>query len=273
MELRFWGVRGTCAAPGRPASKYGGNTPCAAVTPRRGHLLVLDAGTGIRILGNALRDGTGGPAVRCSIFLSHFHLDHVSGLPFFAPLFSAAAELTFYSVLDPAETRRRLGRLMGAPFFPILFDRTPARKTFRRIGRDGVTVGGLRVTACPLRHPQGSSAFRISERRSSVVYATDGEPGEAGEFDPRLVRFAAGADALIYDTMFTPEEYADGRKGWGHGTWQDAVRTATAAGVGTLLLYHFHPEHSDRTIALMERKARKAFPDASCAYEGLRLRF
>jgi ribonuclease BN (tRNA processing enzyme) len=273
MELRFWGVRGTCAAPGRPASRFGGNTPCAAITSRRGDLLILDAGTGIRVLGNALRDGKGGPAVRCSIFLSHFHLDHVSGLPFFAPLLSPGTHLTFYSVREPGETRRLLGRLMGAPFFPVLFDRTPAKKTFRRIGRDGVTVGSLRLTACPLSHPQGSSALRISEGRSSVVYATDGEPTGPEGTDPRLVRFAAGADALIYDTMFTPEEYAAGRKGWGHGTWVDAVRTATAAGAGTLLLYHFHPEHSDRVIAGMERKARKAFPDASCAFEGLRMRF
>jgi len=273
MELRFWGVRGTCPVPRKPASRFGGNTPCVAVTSRRGDLAVIDAGTGIRVLGAALAQGPSGPAVTCSIFLTHFHLDHISGLPFFAPLFAPGSRLTFYSAFEPEETRRRLGRVMRPPFFPLSFDRTPAAKTFRRIGRDGAVVGGLRVTTCALSHPQGSNAYRIAEGRSSVVYATDGEPRGPAGFDPRLVRFAAGADALVYDTMFTPEEYAAGRRGWGHGTWADGVRTATSAGVETLLFSHFNPDHSDRELAQMERKARKAFPEASCAYESLRLRF
>jgi phosphoribosyl 1,2-cyclic phosphodiesterase len=273
MELKFWGVRGTCPVPGKPASRIGGNTPCAAVVSRRGDLVVIDSGTGIRGLGASLAAGKGEGRIRCSIFLTHFHLDHITGLPFFSPLYRTDARVTFFSAYDPGETRRRLNRLMSPPFFPVSLDRTPATKTFRKIGRDGVAVGNLRVTACPILHPQGAHAFRVSEGRSSIVYATDGEPPGAGRADPRLVRFSAGADALVYDTMFTPEEYAAGRKGWGHGTWVDAVRTATAAGVETLLFSHFNPDHSDRDLALMERKARKSFPEASCAYEGLRLRF
>ena len=273
MELKFWGVRGTCPIWGKSASRIGGHTPCVSITSKRGDLVVIDAGTGIRNLGASLKAAKSGRDLRCSIFLTHFHLDHIGGLPFFEPLFSPEARVTFFSACEPAETRKRLSRLMGRPYFPVALDETPSKKAFRKIGRDGVRIGGLRVSACPVRHPQGAVAYRIAERRSSFVYATDGEPAGPDGFDPRLVKFAAGADALVYDAMFTPEEYEAGKSGWGHGTWIDAVRTATSAGVGTLLLTHFNPDHSDRDLALVERKARKSFPDASCAYEGLRLRF
>jgi phosphoribosyl 1,2-cyclic phosphodiesterase len=273
MELRFWGVRGTCPIWGKSASRIGGHTPCVSVTSRRGDLVVIDAGTGIRGFGASLRALRGGRELRCSLLLTHFHLDHIGGLPFFGPLFSPETRVAFFSAHAPAESRHRLNRLMGRPYFPVSLDETPSEKTFRKIGRAGVRIGGLRVSACPVHHPQGAVAYRIAEGRSSFVYATDSEPLGPGGMDPRLARFAAGAGALIYDTTFTPEEYESGKKGWGHGTWVDAVRTATAAGVGTLLFTHFNPDHSDRDLALMERKARKAFPDASCAHEGLRLRF
>lgn len=273
MELRFWGVRGTCPIWVKSASRIGGHTPCVSVVSRRGDLVVIDAGTGIRNFGASLQTAKSGRDLRCSVLLTHFHLDHIGGLPFFGPLFSPEARVTIFSAYEPAETRKRLNRLMGRPYFPVSLDETPAKKAFRKIGRDGVRIGGFRVSACPVRHPQGAVAFRIAEGRSSFVYATDSEPAGPGGVDPRLVKFAAGADALVYDTMFTPEEYESGRRGWGHGTWAGAVRTATLAGVDTLLFTHFNPDHSDRDLALMERKARKAFPDASCAYEGLRLRF
>jgi phosphoribosyl 1,2-cyclic phosphodiesterase len=271
MELRFWGVRGTCPVWGKSTSRIGGHTPCVSVFSKKGDVIVIDAGTGLRNFGASL--GPPGKDLELSVFFTHFHLDHVSGLPFFGPLFSPRTRTAIFSARPAARVRSLLNRFMGRPLFPVAFDETPAKKRFRRIGRAGVRIGGLRISACPVHHPQGAVAFRVFEGRSSFVYATDSEPVGPDGYDPRLARFAAGAEALIYDTMFTPEEYAAGRKGWGHGTWDSAVRTATAAGVETLLFTHFNPDHSDRDLALVERKARKAFPDASCAYEGLRLRF
>ncbi len=273
MELRFWGVRGTCPVWGKATSRVGGHTPCVSIVSRKGDHVVIDAGTGIRSFGASLGSGKALRELECSIFFTHVHLDHVTGLPFFGPLFSPEPRITIFSPREPKVMRARLNRLMGRPFFPVSFDEAPAKKVFRRMGRAGVRVGALRVTACPVHHPQGAHAYRIFEGRSSFVYATDCEPIGPDGFDRRLARFASGADALVYDTMFTPEEYEAGRRGWGHGTWIDAAKTATAAGIGTLLFTHFNPDHTDRDLALMERKARKAFPDASCAHEGLRLRF
>jgi len=272
MVLQFWGVRGTAPVAKKPASRFGGQTPCASVTTPGGDLFIIDAGLGIHSLGTAIAARQKKGPLRVSLFLTHFHLDHLLGLPYFAPLFSPKSEITFYTAADPEEACRNLDLLVGPPFFPIPFGRTQARKTFRKIHGDGLILGGIRISTCPLNHPQGAVAYRFEGKRGSVVFATDTEPPADG-LNQLLVDFAGQASLLIYDAMFTPEEYASGKQGWGHSTWLDGVQTARAAGAKRLILSHFNPGHSDREIGRIERLARKALPGTACAFEGMRLRF
>jgi phosphoribosyl 1,2-cyclic phosphodiesterase len=267
MELQFWGVRGTFPLTGQPVSKIGGNTPCAAVTSERGDIFIIDAGTGIRALGDFLLAGRKTGSRRLSLLFTHFHLDHVQGLPFFAPLFQPETEIRFYSAVDPADLERNLERMMGNPYFPILLERTRAKKSFHKIEKAGSKIGEVRISSCPLHHPQGSVAYRLESREGAVVFATDTEP-VAGRLDERLAKFAKGASCLVYDAMFTPKEYASNKTGWGHSTWLEGTRLARASGVSSLVLSHFNPDHSDRSILGFERRARQVFPATACAREG-----
>jgi len=270
MELQFWGVRGTFPAVSRPASKIGGNTPCAAVISKAGDIIVIDAGTGIHALGDALVAKKKRGPLRLSLFFTHFHLDHVQGLPFFAPLLLADAGIRFYSALDPEDMKAHLGRLMGKPYFPMPLDRTPALKSFHKVGETGIRIGPVRISTCSLHHPQGAVAYRLEENGTAVVFATDTEP-DRGPMDEQLAKFARNAACLISDATFTPGEYAAGKQGWGHGTWGDGAKLAGAAKVSRHFLSHFNPDHSDRTILGLERQARRLFPATACAREGLRV--
>jgi len=239
---------------------------------RDGDVLIIDAGLGIHALGNELVANKKNAPLRLSLLLTHFHFDHIMGLPFFAPLYAPQTEIAFYSAAEPEETQRNLGLLMKAPFFPVFFEQTPAKKLFKKIGAEGVVIGGIHVSFCPLRHPQGSVAFRLEENDKAVVFATDTEPPAKG-VDEVLTALAKGAACLIYDAMFTPEEYASRKRDWGHSTWLEGTKTAEAAGVERLILSHLNPDYSDRDIRRIERLARKMFPPTDCAQEGMRLRF
>jgi len=269
MDLTFWGVRGTCPIDRPDAARIGGDTPCASVVTARGEWIVIDAGTGIYELGRRLAAARPRPK-RLSLFFTHFHLDHVQGLPFFEPLRDPGLEIDFYSAAEPRDLEARLGRLMGPPFFPVKFGATASKKRFRRVDGRAVRVGGAAVAACPLNHPQGCVAFRIEDRGAAIVLATDTEPPAEG-VDGWLAEFARGADVLVCDATFTPREYAAGRQGWGHGTWRDGARLADAAGVKRLLLSHFSGWHSDRIVRDLERRARAIFPAAAAARQGMRL--
>jgi phosphoribosyl 1,2-cyclic phosphodiesterase len=270
MEIVFWGVRGTAPVSGKDCVRYGGHTPCASIVSSAGDIVIVDAGTGIKRLGETLMAQAKAGEVRLHILFTHFHLDHVIGLPFFSPLYSDRVGISFYSALAPQETEKCLRVLMGGRYFPVDFRETASSKSFLRFGEKGISVGNLEICACPLVHPQGSVAYRISEGSGSIVFATDTEPPEAG-VDERLAAFIQKTTYFVYDATFTPEEYAT-RQGWGHSTWLEGTKLARRAGVRHLVLSHLNPDHDDKQVGRMVKQAQKEFRRTSAAQEGRRLR-
>jgi phosphoribosyl 1,2-cyclic phosphodiesterase len=269
MKLEFWGVRGTAPVSGKNFVKYGGHTPCAAAESSAGDMVIVDAGTGIRRLGESLMARSGSSALEIHLLLSHFHLDHIIGLPFFAPLYSAQARITFYSHVLPKEAEKWLSGLMAGRYFPVGFRETASQKDFQKVEEESFSIGKLRISHCPLNHPQGSLAYCIAEKDAGIVFATDTEPPDEG-MDERLAGFIRGASYFVCDATFTPEEYPR-RQGWGHSTWQQGTELARAAGVRNLLLSHLNPEHDDRAVDEIVRRARREFRRTAAAREGLRL--
>jgi phosphoribosyl 1,2-cyclic phosphodiesterase len=269
FEVRFWGVRGSIPSPGPRTQRYGGNTPC--VEMRCGdELLIFDLGTGVRELGDALV-ATGQP-VRGSIFLSHYHYDHLQGLPFFTPIFIPKHTFTVYGApREGKSVKEVLAGQMVQPYFPVTAEQTfRAQVTYRDLGSKQVLeLGPARVHTLDLNHPGGNLGYRVECGGKSVVYATDVEHGSAK--DPELVEFARNADVLILDAMYTEDEYRGragaAKIGWGHSTWMSAVETANASGAKQLVLFHHDPTRDDAGMDRFVEEVRKHRPEVIAAIE------
>lgn len=274
MQVEFWGVRGSIATPGPLTARVGGNTSCVEVRCG-GTRLILDAGTGLRALGDALVAGATGSGVEATLLLSHFHWDHIQGIPFFVPAYLPTTRLGIVGgVHGPLSLRDTLAHQMRAPVFPVRLDQLSATLALREVkDEETLSIGEARVTAASLAHPGGVTAYRIEHAGRALVYATDTE--HPARLDERLVRLAAGADVLVYDAQYTPEEYAgeDGpsKVGWGHSTFAVGAEVARAAGVGQLVLFHHDPRRTDTQVEEVEARARALFSDTVAAREGMRI--
>jgi phosphoribosyl 1,2-cyclic phosphodiesterase len=266
MKLKFWGVRGTAPVSGQDRMKYGGRTICSTVETDTGELIIVDAGTGIKTLGDHLVKTRDKESLNFSILMTHFHLDHILGLPFFAPLYLKESTLHIYSPYSTTEMEYYLKGLMSGRFFPVEFDETMSTKTFHQVEVETFVLGGIQISFCPLHHPQGSVAYRLDGDGTSIVYATDTEHPVDG-IDERLAGFARDADTLIYDATFTPDEYENGKRGWGHSTWLEGTKLATEAKVEHLTLSHFNPDHSDADVDQIISLAKEKFSNTSGAIE------
>lgn len=265
MLIRFWGVRGSIASPGPETAAVGGNTSCVEVVCGKTRL-VLDAGTGLRGLGNHLL--AAGEPLALTLLLSHYHWDHIQGLPFFVPLYMKQTELTIVGGPNGVmSAREALERQMSAPVFPVRLDEVGARIATRevRVG-DAFEVGEALVRVARGNHPGGVVAYRIEHEGRSVVYATDTEHYAC--VDPALRALCDGADVLVYDSQYTPEEYRT-KLGWGHSTYVAGAELARAAGVGTYVLFHHDPLRTDEQVLALEQSARAAFAGSVAAREGL----
>lgn len=266
MRLRFWGVRGSIPTPQFENLEFGGNTACVEVRLPGGDVLVFDGGTGIRDLGLLLTREFSDRPMDLNVLLTHFHWDHIQGIPFFAPLYSPLNTVTFHGHGALGNPEKMLGGQMQEPYFPVGLELAAATKRFVEVGRSSFQIGSATIRPFPLNHPQGAIGYRIEYEGASIVYATDLEHGNE-ELDRLLRDFAGGADLLVYDAQYTPEEY-EAHRGWGHSTWLEATRVASDAGVRRLILFHHDPSHDSKRTKDIVRQAQALFPDTIAAQEG-----
>ncbi|HEY4175311.1 MAG TPA: MBL fold metallo-hydrolase [Kofleriaceae bacterium] len=266
LSVRFLGVRGSIATPGADKTA-GGNTACVEVTAGDTRI-ILDAGTGLRTLGDERMKG--GPR-HSTILLSHLHWDHVAGLPFFTPIYvpghcvEIASGPNGVMPLDQA-----IRNLFVAPFFPVDYAQISDQVSTRELrANDKFTIGDITVTMAKLNHPDPVYGYRLEAFGQSIVYATDTEHFSC--VDPTLKKLAAGADILIYDSQYTPDEYPT-KVGWGHSTWLAGAELARAAGVPQLVLFHHDPNRTDEQLAVLEAAAAAELPGTVAAREGMVLR-
>lgn len=267
MELRFWGVRGSVPSPEPDKLGIGGNTTCVSVE-RHSHLHIFDAGTGIVRLGRHLEE-TQRSDIRGSIFLSHYHWDHIQGLPFFSPAFREENRFHLYGLDNKRLSLHDvLADQMQPPYFPIGMDNQEALVTFNPLSpHETIEVSDVvTVRTIGLNHPNGSLGFRLEAPEGVVCIITDHEHS-VGEIDAEVVAFADGADVLIHEAPYHPEEKKGAKAGWGHSSWEEAALTAKAAGVKRLFLSHHDPERCDADIFEMQSKARNIFMKTDIAME------
>lgn len=264
MRVRFRGVRGSVPFSVPAATGHGCNTPCLELEDERtGAVLILDAGSGV--VGVDL--ASLGEPRPISMLLTHYHWDHLSGLPFFAGLYQPAWPFALYTPALQAHDPGWLDALFKSAFFPVPYERLPNRPRVEVIGAGRVDVPGFDVTALPLNHPGGCLAYRIAHPDGDLVYATDHEFGNPA-FDEPLAEFVAGAAAVVLDAHFTPEErplFAD----WGHSDWRQCAEFAAATGVGRLWLFHHKPGRPDSELEAIAASARRIFPRTDTAREGI----
>jgi len=289
MKVRFWGTRGSIATPGPSTNHFGGNTSCVELTTEEGALLVLDCGTGAARLGAALM-ARGKTPIRADILLGHTHWDHIQGFPFFTPAFVPGNSVAIHG---PDGSRGSLHHVlqgqMEYTYFPIELGQLAAAISYHDLNEGTHAIGGARVVAQYLNHPATTLGYRVEADGVAVVYLVDHEPfadslwrsgAEPGRIesilhdgDRRHAQFMAGADLVIHDAQYTPEEYP-AKKTWGHSTFEYVVQICAAAGVRRVALTHHDPAHDDHDVAEIERRARALASkggselDVFCAYEG-----
>jgi phosphoribosyl 1,2-cyclic phosphodiesterase len=271
MLVRFWGVRGSTPTPQAENLRYGGNTSCVEVRVGDG-IYIFDCGTGFRALGRQLTQEFAGQAISAHVFASHFHWDHIQGIPFFRPLFeNSAHRFVFHASERNHSLKNVMEQQMSAPYFPVGLKEMKSQREFFAIEQGRVRIDDrITIEAKWLNHPQGCLGFRVETSEGVVVYATDNEPGDA-EFDKNVRALAAGADVLIYDAQYLPDEYAARKRGWGHSHWREAVNVAMESGAKELVLFHHDPEHEDACIDNVVKEARNYYPGVRAAAEGMEM--
>lgn len=290
--LKFWGVRGSIPTPGPQTVRYGGNTSCVELR-HQDQLFILDAGSGIRLLGNELLKA--GKPVKANIFISHMHWDHIQGIPFFTPAFLPQNHFTFYGAQDSDKNLLKIiADQMDPTYFPIELKDMAAHLEFRTLSEGFYTIDGVRVQTMYVNHPGNALGFKFFLNGNSLVYISDNEPfnqdtidnqqshenaddvilGEDG--NQKLIHFLAGTHTLVHDAQYNSDEYAQ-KITWGHSPLNFTVQIALQAGIQRLVLFHHDPMHDDETVDEMLRSARALAAESGrtleilAAKEGLEL--
>lgn len=270
FTVHFWGVRGSIACPGSETVRYGGNTPCIEMRVG-GERLIFDGGTGLRVLGLSLLSQM---PVKASMFFTHSHWDHIQGFPFFVPAFIKNNRFHIHGAVAPngATIEQRLNDQMLHPNFPVPLQIMGAQLEFHdiKIG-EVVQIGEVKVENALLNHPGEAVGYRVSWRGYVAAYITDTEHFP-DRLDENVLWLARDADVMIYDATYTDDEYnsaTSSKVGWGHSTWQEAVKVAKAANVKRLVIFHHDPLHNDDFLDRIGEQAAQLFPNSLMAREGL----
>lgn len=290
---RFWGVRGSYPTPGAQTLRYGGNTSCVEVEVGT-HTIILDAGSGIIRLGNDLLQRNKGEHLDISLFITHGHGDHLVGFPFLSPLFEQRAHIDIFGPrLADRNIEELVTPLMSQPYFPVDIRKLPSHRTFHTLNgqerilwrkgeseptvthkpplpRENVEYDTQVTVKLTSSHPlDGAAIYRIEYAGRSLVYATDVEWKEHCE--PAFLTFVEKADVLIHDAQYTPDDYQQSKRGFGHSSIEMATEVARTAQVGTLILFHHEPTYNDDKLDAMQAEAQTQFARTYSAYEGMEI--
>lgn len=296
MRIKFWGTRGSISTPGKHTVRYGGNTPCTEVRLSNGELIILDAGTGIRNLGEKLIEN--GESIKAYVLISHPHWDHIQGFPFFKPAFISGNELTIVGGSTERVTlQKMISDQMNKIYFPIQLNELKATIKFCTVEEEELPVFDATVKTIFVNHPTFAMGYRLTHAGKSIVYISDNEPFDRrvaqamrnvekviiekyshskGDPNQRIFDFVHGADILIHDATYTPEEYVD-RVGWGHSHYLFTLKAAAEGKVKRLVLFHHDPAHSDEKIDDIVKTCKKEIRnrnykfDCIAAAEGMEL--
>ena len=270
FTIHFWGVRGSIPCPGAETVRYGGNTPCIEMRVG-GQRLIFDGGTGLRVLGQYL---LGQMPVKANLLFTHSHWDHIQGFPFFVPAFIPGNRFHIYGAIAPngSTIEQRLNDQMLHPNFPVPLQIMAAQLEFHDINiGDVLEFGEVKVNTALLNHPGEAVGYRVSWNGYAAAYVTDTEH-LPDRLDDNVLFLAHNADVLIYDATYTDEEYhspKSSKVGWGHSTWQEAVKVAKAANVKRLVIFHHDPLHNDDFLDNVGEQVAQHFPNSLMAREGL----
>jgi phosphoribosyl 1,2-cyclic phosphodiesterase len=280
MRARVWGCRGSVATPGPDTVRYGGNTSCVEVRLASGHVIVLDAGTGMRPLGVAMQDDL---PVGLHVMLTHLHLDHLQGLGFFRPLFMREVAIDVWGPASPVQhLAERIAMYISPPLFPVHLDDVPSSLTFHDAPETAVTIGSATVRAALVTHQGPTVGYRIEEEGRVLVYLPDHEPspGQSLQNIPADwmsgYDIAHGADVLLHDSQYRDHEYG-AHVGWGHSSIAQTIDFATKADVSKLVLFHHDPYHTDEDLDELLKDAQSKWfgteDNVQLAYEGMTIDF
>jgi phosphoribosyl 1,2-cyclic phosphodiesterase len=286
MKVRFWGTRGSIPTPGKDTVRYGGNTPCVEVRLHHNELVIFDAGTGIRSLGDALM--AGGESVKAYLAITHPHWDHIQGFPFFKPAFISGNEFTILGAQSRSVTlRQMISDQMDRVYFPIQLSELKARINFRALREGTIPIFDAMLSSLYVNHPSFALGYRLDAGGHSLVYISDNEPFDRelarsvknvdrtiverynrsrGNPNQRVFDFARGATILIHDATYTPEEYVN-HVGWGHSHYLFTLEVAARAGVRKLVLFHHDQTHSDDKVDEILMKCRKEIRSRKYEFE------
>lgn len=275
MNIRFWGVRGSLPAPGPDTVRYGGNTSCVSIDLNERDVLIVDAGSGVRALGQTLVQ----QGKRVIFLLSHIHWDHIQGFPFFTPIYVPGQDITILNNRSPDWIARLFAQMDGS-YFPVKFEHLAARiNIVFETAETFFTAFGLKVTSIETNHPGGCLGYRFERDGCVFVYISDNEldpPGEPATSFHDFVDFCRGADLLLHDAQYVEADMPQ-KRGWGHSRVRQVCDLAAAAGVKRLALFHHDPARSDEALAAVEADAQaylaEMHPEGLCfaAYEGYAL--